>query len=133
MREEGDRPSDDGHGLGDREAHAAGHVQQEEDVGDDGHDELDGVDGDEPGGSGQPVPSSRGVRGPVPSLEWCKRGAYHDGSSAKLESVMVAPGGICCRQGRTRAQMLKALATGPRVPAIMGNADDANHQRLGRG
>lgn len=28
--------------------------------------------------------------------------------------------------------MLKALATGPRVPAIIGNADDANHHRLNR-
>jgi hypothetical protein len=28
--------------------------------------------------------------------------------------------------------MLKAEATGPRVPAIMGKADDANHQRLAR-
>lgn len=26
--------------------------------------------------------------------------------------------------------MLKAEATGPRVPAIMGNAEEANHQRL---
>ena len=39
-------------------------------------------------------------------------------------------GSHCCLHERTRAQMLKAEATGPRVPAIMGKADEANHQRL---
>lgn len=56
---------------------------------------------------------------------------YHGGSLTKWVSVISVPGGMRCLHGRTSAQMLKALATGPRVPAIMGNADDANHQRLG--
>ena len=41
-----------------------------------------------------------------------------------------APGARRCRHGLTRAQILKAEATGPSVPAINGNADEANHQRL---
>lgn len=48
----------------------------------------------------------------------------------KLPSDLVVPAGTTCLHGRTRAQMLKALATGPRVPAIMGKAEEANHQRL---
>ncbi len=43
---------------------------------------------------------------------------------------MVSPGGMCCLHGRTRAHILKADATGPSVPAIMGNAAAANHHRL---
>ena len=46
--------------------------------------------------------------------------------------ALSGPGGRIWRQGRTRAQMLKAEATGPRVPAIRGKAEAANHQRLGR-
>lgn len=41
------------------------------------------------------------------------------------------PGGNFCLHGRTNAQILKALATGPSVPAISGNAELANHHRLG--
>lgn len=44
---------------------------------------------------------------------------------------MSDPGGKRSLQGLTRAQILNALATGPRVPAIMGKAELANHQRLG--
>jgi len=36
---------------------------------------------------------------------------------------MVEPGGMCCLHGRTRAQMLKAEATGPMVPAAMGTSE----------
>ncbi|TKW56786.1 hypothetical protein CTA1_6883 [Colletotrichum tanaceti] len=43
-------PADDGDGLGEGEAHAAGHVEEEEDVGDDCYGKLDGVDDDEPAG-----------------------------------------------------------------------------------
>jgi hypothetical protein len=46
-------------------------------------------------------------------------------------AVMVVPF-IFCLHGRTRAQILNAEATGPRVPANMGNAEEANHQRLPR-
>ncbi len=42
----------------------------------------------------------------------------------------MVPGLMICRHGRHRAHMLKADAMGPKVPAIMGNADEANHQRL---
>jgi hypothetical protein len=38
--------------------------------------------------------------------------------------------GTVCRQGLTSAQILKAEATGPNVPAIMGKADERNHSRL---
>lgn len=55
---------------------------------------------------------------------------HHGGSLIKGAVVMSAPGTRCCRHGRTRAQILKAEATGPSVPAIMGKADEANHQRL---
>ena len=48
----------------------------------------------------------------------------------KVAVEMVWPGLIFCSQGRERAQILKAEATGPRVPAIMGNAEEANHHRL---
>jgi hypothetical protein len=39
--------------------------------------------------------------------------------------------GIESRQGSTIEHILKARAIGPNVPAIMGNADAANHHRLG--
>jgi hypothetical protein len=39
---------------------------------------------------------------------------------------------MCTRHVSTRAQMLKAFAIGPNVPAIKGHAVDANHQRLAR-
>ncbi len=45
-------------------------------------------------------------------------------------AMMTDPGGIYCRQGRTRAQMLKAEATGPNVPATIGRAVAANQYRL---
>lgn len=54
----------------------------------------------------------------------------HGGSVTKIASVISPPGTSLCLHGRTRAQILKAEAVGPSVPAIMGNADEANHQRL---
>ncbi|KAL1836919.1 hypothetical protein VTK73DRAFT_4880 [Phialemonium thermophilum] len=44
---------------------------------------------------------------------------------------MSDPGGYSWRHGRTREQMLKADATGPSVPLIMGKADEANQIQLG--
>ena len=60
--------------------------------------------------------------------------AYHVGSLIHSASsiLSLSPSGSDCRHGRTRAHILKADATGPRVPAIMGNAEEANHHRLGR-
>lgn len=54
----------------------------------------------------------------------------HGGSGRNGASATLAPPRSRCLHGRTRAQMLKADATGPRVPAIIGNAEDANHHRL---
>lgn len=56
--------------------------------------------------------------------------AHQGGSVTKVASATPVPGGRCWRHWRTRAHMLKAEATGPSVPAIMGKADEANHQRL---
>lgn len=39
---------------------------------------------------------------------------------------MSDPGGNSCLHGLTRAQTLKALATGPSVAVIMGKAELAN-------
>lgn len=52
------------------------------------------------------------------------------GSSMKGAEVIGVSGGRYWRQGRTREQILKADAAGPRLPTIIGNADEANHQRL---
>lgn len=54
----------------------------------------------------------------------------HGGSSMKTALVTSELGRMCCRQFFTKAHILKAEATGPSVPAIMGNAAEANHQRL---
>ena len=43
---------------------------------------------------------------------------------------IVFPGVICCRHCDPKAQILNAEATGPRVAAIMGKAEEANHHRL---
>lgn len=40
------------------------------------------------------------------------------------------PGGIETLQLSTSAHMLKALAIGPKVPAMRGHAVEANHHRL---
>lgn len=56
---------------------------------------------------------------------------YHGGLSTKTRGwAAVMFSGRCCLHGHTRAHILKAEATGPRVPAIIGNAEEANHQRL---
>lgn len=55
---------------------------------------------------------------------------HQGGSGTKMALATSVPGGKCWRHCRTRAHMLKAEATGPRVPAIMGKADEVNHQRL---
>lgn len=57
--------------------------------------------------------------------------AYHVGSSTKTPSSSVWPGGMIILQCTTRAQILKAEAIGPKVPATKGNAVEANHHRLG--
>ena len=50
--------------------------------------------------------------------------AYADWGPAEAEVP------VLCLHGLTRAHMLNADATGPSVPAIIGNAEDANHHRL---
>lgn len=113
-------PSDYCNRLRDGEANSLSHVQQKEHVGDEGHGQLNSVDDGEP---------STGVsRAQLGSI--AERSTHQAGSGRKVALSMSVFGGHHCLHWRTKAQMLKAEATGPRVPAIMGNADEANHQRL---
>lgn len=45
---------------------------------------------------------------------------------------MSISGLVCCLHGSDIEHILKADATGPKVPAIIGNPVDRNHQYLGR-
>lgn len=113
-------PSNYGYRLGNRKPDSASHVKQEKEVRDEAQGKLYRINNDEPSKSAH-----------VQFFSPIERGhAHHDGSLAKLPSDLVVPAGTTCLHGRTRAQMLKAFATGPRVPAIMGKAEEANHQRL---
>jgi hypothetical protein len=58
------------------------------------------------------------------------QGSHQAGSDMNAASWTFPPGTNRCRHGRTKAHILKAEAVGPRVPAIMGKADEANHHRL---
>ena len=115
-------PSNYGYRLGNRKPNPASHVKQEKEIRNKAQGKLYRINNDEPGKSA-PRPFFPREAGGRP---------HHGGSLTKLPSDFVVPGGTSCLHGRTRAQMLKAFATGPRVPAIMGKAEDANHQRLWR-
>lgn len=56
----------------------------------------------------------------------------HLGSVTRSPWPSSEPVGICTRHVTTSAHILNALAMGPKVPAINGQAVDANHQRLGK-
>jgi hypothetical protein len=54
----------------------------------------------------------------------------HLGSVTRSPWPSSEPGGIYTRHVSTSAHILNALAMGPKVPAIKGQAVDANHHRL---
>lgn len=56
--------------------------------------------------------------------------SYQGGSSTYVPEASMVPGGTSTRQGMVKAQILKAEARGPNVPATRGKAVDANHHRL---
>ena len=115
-------PSDDSHRLRYSKPKPPRHVQQKEQIGNDGNNQLCSVYSQEPVHS----------RSSIMALQyWSNRqGSHHFGSGMNSRKAMSSPGAYFCLHGRTSAHILKAEATGPKVPAIMGNAELANHHRL---
>jgi hypothetical protein len=62
-----------------------------------------------------------------------KAGSHHPGFGTSVPSASVELGSTTTRQSATRAQMLKAVASGPNVAATRGKSVVENHQRLGDG
>lgn len=56
--------------------------------------------------------------------------SYHTGSSAGIPTCSVSSLGPEVDHFTARAQILKAEAMGPNVPASKGKTVEANHQRL---